>query len=221
MNCFTHALPYLDNPNFIIGTCLPDWMNVIDRKTRFRTHRVTSWLETNPSNDELQLFSGIRQHLHDDVWFHATPTFATLNSQFSREIKQFAPELNGMQTFFIGHILIEMLLDDELSRRFPGQLEFYYSQIQQVDGFWLQSAIERYANKSLATIPNFLNRFISVRFLFDYEFDSRLLFRLNQVMQRVQLQVIPDSVIPWFADARRVITNLTPQLLPNYPISLT
>jgi hypothetical protein len=196
-------------------------MNVIDRKTRFRTHRVISWVETNPSDDELQLFSGIRQHLHDDVWFHATPTFATLNSQFSQEIKQFAPELTGMQTFFIGHILIEMLLDDELSRRFPGQLEFYYSQIQQVDGFWLQSAIERYANKSLATIPNFLNRFISVRFLFDYESDSGLLFRLNQVMQRVQLQIIPDSVIPWLAEARRVIANSTAQLLPNYPISLT
>ena len=34
MNCFSHALPFLDDPVLAVGTCIPDWLAACDRKCR-------------------------------------------------------------------------------------------------------------------------------------------------------------------------------------------
>ena len=36
MNYFAHALPFLDQPYFVAGTAVPDWLSVVDRQVRVR-----------------------------------------------------------------------------------------------------------------------------------------------------------------------------------------
>ncbi|MEZ6096844.1 MAG: hypothetical protein R3C03_21925 [Pirellulaceae bacterium] len=167
-----------------------------------------------------ELFQGIKRHLDDDRWFHGTEAFAELNLIFSSNIRRCMPELSGIQSHFLGHILIEVLLDDELHRRFPGELSRYYSQLDEVDGDWLEAIIRRYSDRPDAPVKHFFDRFRETRFLFDYGDNATLLFRLNQVMKRARLQALDDRLFDWLPIARTTIAQNAQRLLPNYPMSI-
>ena len=58
-----------------------------------------------------------------------------------------------------------------------------------------------------------IERFIEVRFLFDYLDDKTLLMRLNQVMKRVKLAALPNSVLQWLPDAQQLIESRRERML--------
>ncbi len=62
---------------------------------------------------------GIVEHHRDDAWFHETPAFHELSWQFTSRVKEILPEDEGFRPSFLGHILVEILLDAELIRRAP------------------------------------------------------------------------------------------------------
>jgi hypothetical protein len=43
MNYLAHALPFLDDPYFVAGTAVPDWLMVADRRVRMRPRYVEPW----------------------------------------------------------------------------------------------------------------------------------------------------------------------------------
>jgi hypothetical protein len=51
-------------------------------------------------------------------------------------------------------------------------------------------------------MATFVGMFSRERFLFDYQDDAKLLFRLNQVMRRVGLPVLPAGFAELLADLR-------------------
>jgi hypothetical protein len=51
------------------------------------------------------------------------------------------------------------------------------------------------------------------RFLFDYAEDAKLLFRLNQVMRRVGLPLLPNDLTLWLGEARELVTARKHELL--------
>ena len=82
MNCFTHALPYLDDPPFMVGCCLPDWLGAVDRKCRLREKAAREFV-ADPDPLLAAVARGVIQHHQDDRWFHQTPAFAELTASFT------------------------------------------------------------------------------------------------------------------------------------------
>ena len=212
MNFFSHAVDYLHAPLFMAGTAVPDMLSVIDRKVRVRSRGLEPlWYDADP--DVVEIARGIHQHLKDDRWFHANLTFQQLNLQFSQSLREVNPDDESMRPWFLGHILIELILDALLISQHPGQLDVYYQKMEQVDSALIQTVINRVARTPTYDFVRFFEAFCKERFLFDYGDDERLAYRLNQVMERVGLEPFGAPVVALFPGFRQQVGLLQHELL--------
>jgi hypothetical protein len=190
LNYFAHGREFLDNPYFLAGTAVPDWLNVIDRRMRVRSKRAVEFIaDEQPTTAAVA--RGIVQHHRDDDWFHQTRAFVELCLDFAVRIRNVLPADEGFRPSFLGHIRVELLLDAHLIAARPEVLTAYYQALRQVDPQLVQQAVNRMATKETDRFPIFLPRFIDERFLYDYAADDTLLMRLNHVLRRVGLPLLP------------------------------
>src|SRR4051812_38665606 len=118
MNYLAHGWRFTAEPYFLAGTAAPDWMNVIDRKLRLRS-RVATRFVGNPDTQLASVARGVVQHHADDAWFHATPAFNELSLAFAVELRDALPGDEGFRPSFLGHIMVELLLDAVLAEENP------------------------------------------------------------------------------------------------------
>ena len=215
MNYLAHAINYLDRPLFMSGTGVPDMLSVVDRKVRVRSRNLTPLIDSQDS-EVVEIATGILQHLHDDQWFHATKIFNQLNLEFALALRDADPEDTSLRPRFLGHIVIELLLDARLAELHPGVLDRYYEILVRVDAEQIQQVINLASTCQTDQFVRFFEAFCRERFLYDYLDDDRLAYRLNQVMKRVGLPTFGDSVTELFASMRqRVYQCHTELLLPD------
>ena len=212
MNYLSHAYKHLHDPYFIVGTSLPDWMSVIDRRNRARSQSAERILDDDDQR-VVSIARGVMQHHHDDRWFHQTEQFATMSTRFAVELRQLLVENSGHQAGFVGHIVVELLLDAVLSDSNPDYLMRYYEGLQAVDLELIQVAANRICSKPFEALPLLVPRFVQERFLADYATDAGLWMRLNHVMRRVGLPPLPESVVSWLAIARQQVRSAANDLL--------
>jgi hypothetical protein len=220
MNYLAHGWRYLllhendvDTPYFLAGTAAPDWLSVIDRRMRLRSRTVGQYVD---DADPLRaaFARGVMQHHADDDWFHQQQVFVELSLQFTLQIRDLLAPDDGFRPSFVGHILVELLLDACLDEDHPKLLPAYYAALAKLDPHLVQQHINSLATQQSDLIVTFLPRFQAERFLADYRDDSRLLYRLNQVMRRAKLPPLPDSFVQLLPDARRAVRERRDQLLP-------
>ena len=203
MNFLAHAAPYLDTPVMAMGTCVPDWLSAVDRKIRAR--RIMAAAHVDDADAVVaETARGIIAHIDDDRWFHASERFTTMNLQLAVELRDQLPGDRGFRPMFVGHIVIEMLLDAHRQRRHPDVVDRYYAMLRQADHRAIEAAVNRITGKPTDALAPMIGRFTESEFLRDYLDSERLLFRLNQVMKRVSLEALPEALLPWIeaTDAR-------------------
>jgi hypothetical protein len=212
MNYFAHGLPWIDDPYVLAGTALPDWLSVVDRKTRVRSRQALRHVDS--SNPVVAAVArGVLQHHSDDRWFHETPAFAELSLEFCRQLRERLPSDDGFRPFFLGHILVELLLDAHLVAAEPAKLTAYYDAIDAIEPNQLAAAVALLAGRELPDLPVFVRLFSSEGFLWDYLHDAKLLMRLNQVMRRVGLSQLPPELVDWLPGPRAAVAQRGGELL--------
>jgi hypothetical protein len=159
------------------------------------------------------LARGIVQHHHDDDWFHQTRAFAELSLEFTVAIRDLLGADAGFRPSFLGHILVELLLDAALIEAAPERLAAYYQALERLDAELVADAVNRMATRATPLLAPLLPRFSAARFLYDYADDAKLLWRLNQIMRRVQLAALPPSLLEFFPAARRKVAARQAELL--------
>jgi hypothetical protein len=212
MNYFAHGCRFVGDPYFLAGTAVPDWLSIVDRRVRVRA-RGTQPFATDDDPRVAAVARGILQHLADDDWFHQTPAFHELNVRFTGELRQVLADDEGYRPAFLGHILVEILLDAVLIDAEPERLEGYYATLLEVDPQLVEQTVNRIAANSTDRLASLLPRFITERFLFDYLDDARLLHRLNQVMRRVNLSPLPERLLSFLPIARHAVCERKEALL--------
>ncbi len=213
MNYFTHAIRYLDRPYFAAGVCVPDWLSVVDRKARVRGRRISEQLP-ELSGDDTEIARGIQQHLDDDRWFHGTAAFYQVTALIAQSFRENLDESDSWRCGFLGHIVMELLLDSALIEQDSTRLDRYYDLLREINADRLQSVVSSLATREVTRLAEMIDMFINERFLQDYLDDRKLLRRLNQVMKRIQLAPLPDAVLVTLAYAREVVRGEVGQLLP-------
>lgn len=212
MNFLAHALPHLDRPYFVAGTAVPDWLSVIDRKVRVRSVVAKTLIDDSDTRIS-EIAQGIIQHHDDDRWFHGGRAFTELNLEFAVELRDLLVDDEGFRPSFLGHILVELLIDADLIREDPSTVDRYYAVLESLAPELVQDCVNRISKVETDRLVMLVPRFISERFLYDYADDDKLLFRLNQVMRRVRLPVLPATLIPWLQSARRRVSLRRDELL--------
>ncbi|MCA9151484.1 MAG: hypothetical protein KDA92_19360 [Planctomycetales bacterium] len=212
MNYFAHGRTFVDTPLLLAGTAVPDWLSVVNRRVRARAKSARRFLAARDTR-LVQVAAGIVRHHHDDDWFHRTRAFAELSWSFTVEFRDRLPRDDGMRPSFLGHILVELLLDDVLIQQDPSRLHDYYDAMDGLDVEFVAWAVNRIAIGPDVPLERLIPRFSAERFLYDYAEDGKLLFRLNNVMQRVGLPLLPESVCEWFPLARRQVRDRADELM--------
>jgi hypothetical protein len=215
LNYFAHAIRFLEeDPYFLAGTAVPDWMAVADRPVRVRAKLAQQLIDSTSDPVTRSVARGALRHLEDDDWFHATAAFVEVSSDLARRFRAFLGPDHPAQCGFLGHIVTELLIDSELDRRHPGRLQTYYQQLDQIDPLIVEAAVNQMARGETARLRVFIPLFRVHRFLFDYAEDHRLLARLNGVMHRVKLEPLPANLLSELATARGIVRDRIAELLP-------
>jgi hypothetical protein len=212
MNYFAHGRRFLEDPYLVAGTAVPDWLSVVNRKSRARSKLATPFVEDERAAIA-SVARGIVQHHVDDDWFHQTRAFAELSWFFTKEVRDRLPKDDGFRPSFLGHILVELLLDATLIEDEPRQLDAYYEVMDSLDANAINDAVNLMVTQQTGMLAFFIPRFSAERFLYDYLDDEKLLFRLNNVMRRVRLPFLPETLGEFFPEARRLVRERASELL--------
>lgn len=206
MNYLAHAWQFLqegpEDPYELAGVATPDWLGVAAKRTKCRSHHALPHLES--ADPRLAaLARGVCRHHADDAWFHDSAAFGHLSLAFAKRLRLAFGEATSMRPWFLGHILVELLLDDELAQREPELLDRYYQLISQADAKWVAEQIAKMAGRDVGRLAYFIEKYAEIQFLRDYRDDERLAFRLGQVMQRVGLEPLPAEFVELLPDCRQ------------------
>ena len=223
LNFLAHALPSLSDEGEhadlrAVATGLPDLLSVADRSVRLRARMLDAARSFPTWGDDAALAAvcdGVRRHLRDDGWFHATPAFAEVTATLGVTLRETFGPGDGFRCGFLGHVGAEMLLDDVLRERVPGCLGRYYAACDAVDPAELQRCVNALHPVGTDRLAGLFVGFRESRFLEDYATPDRLLFRLNQVCKRVKLTPLPGGAAAVLADARAMVDDRRFDLLPR------
>lgn len=217
MNFFSHGITLLDRPYELAGAAVPDWLSYIDRRVRARRKLAIEFVD-DVDPQVAAVARGIVRHHDDDRVFHGCRAFTELNLEFTVEIRDRVPPDESMRPSFVGHILVELLLDAYLHETYPGRLERYYDALRSVNAETVQAVVNRMATGQTDKLAKVIPQFIETGFLFDYSDNERLLFRMNQVMKRIGFDLLPDDLTEFFVEARKKVEARVDELLP-WPVT--
>ncbi len=143
VNYLAHAYRFLDSPYVVAGVALPDWLSVVGRQYRARAntaktvildieqiHSVVGKANRSQATEFLQ---GVIQHHVDDDAFHQNETFILTSATLSVALRAIHGRDSSIRSGFLGHIIIELLLDDTLSQSNPSLLQEYYKTVDSLD----------------------------------------------------------------------------------------
>lgn len=218
MNYFAHALPFLDNPYFAAATGVPDWLTVVDRKVRVGRKHIVPYLEqSGPETGAIA--GGILQHLRDDAKFHETRAFAEVSFELAVLTRDALAADSGFRPAFLGHLLVEVLLDASLIADRPQQLAAYYAVLDHIDPTRIEGVVNEISPRPTDRLAWMIDRFRRGRILSDYAEDGKLFLRLNQVMRRVGLAELPNQFCRILPEARAKVALRQAELLEGIPVS--
>ncbi|MCA9024443.1 MAG: hypothetical protein KDA86_04445 [Planctomycetaceae bacterium] len=214
VNYFAHGIRYLDRPYFLVGTAMPDFLSVVDRRVRFRSRHVEP-VASDPHANTSEFAAGVLQHLEDDRWFHKTRGFFEVTSELTVLFRKHVDGDDRFRASFLGHVVTELLLDRVLIADHPGTLDRYYEAWLQIDRELVQQLVNRMSREPTDRLAAGLRLFQEERFLYDYADSERLLYRLNQVMKRVKLPPLPESTIIVLTEGEKIVRDCWRDLLPS------
>jgi len=184
---FTQAEP---NPYYTLGSLLPDL---------FRNHRA-NWKFNPEKQPELfqgdenlrQMLRGWELHLEVDHLFHDAARFKQESSILRKELVNVFHQL-PKRPFFLAHIGYELLLDSLLIRHRLVDTHKFYETLAACQ----TEVIERFLNQ-LGIYHNdrfydFLNDFISSRYLESYAKTESIVYALDRIGRRVWIDAFTDE----------------------------
>lgn len=216
MNYFAHALPFLDEPYLALGTGVPDMLAVVDRKVRVRRRHAEAFVDDDDPA-VAAVARGIVQHLKDDARFHQGREFVELSLELTQTAKAVLGPDSGFRPSFLGHLLVEILLDDALIAQQPQRLEQYYRVLGSADAGGVEAIVNQIAPRPTDRLASMIRIFYEHRVLSDYAEDEKLLVLLNRVMRRVKFAELPESFCELLPEARRKVAARAKELLEGIP----
>lgn len=206
MNYLAHAMGCLDDPYQVAGAATPDWLCMTRPRLRCRSRQAAPFVDA----DDPRLAAvarGVMRHHADDDWFHETGAFGDLSMELARQVRWATGDRDGMRPGFLGHILVELLLDATLIAEDRRGVDAYYAALEAVDADFVAAKIGEMNGCDASGVGALIKRFVEIRFLYDYMEDDTLLFRLNQVMRRVRLPELPAKMAEILPGARRLVAE--------------
>jgi hypothetical protein len=212
VNFLAHGFRHVGDPWLVAGTALPDWLRMLDRRSRLRPDDVA------PRQDDADarvasLARGVLRHFDDDRRFHGSAAFAQTRRAVADLLRSALPESEGHRPSFVAHVLLEIQLDASLDAASPGVLDAYYAALASLDPDDVDEVVRRVDPDRPARLPDLLRRFVDERFVEEYRDPALLLRRLDRVVRRVRQPPLPERLVEALPATRALVDARREQLL--------
>lgn len=190
MNFISHF--YLDrdvqNSLFIVGSVTPDLMSIYNSGLRIKKSHLNRFQSNLHPEVPESFVKGLARHFFVDRVFHSSEHFSAETKLISNDLAERFPQYDIQRKFFIGHILLELVLDKILIDSNPGLLEDFYAHFSQADEYIrIQNATAEVSGHDLPKYTSFLKKFYDHKYLRQYKRYEHIAFVLNQILRRVKI----------------------------------
>jgi hypothetical protein len=164
---------------FILGTVLPDLLKNADKTIVLHPEKL---LHKNPHVNAL--VRGWNKHLEVDRYFHSSDFFAT----HSHELKKLlAPVIEGspVKPFFLGHIAVELILDNLLLTTDKVKVEDFYDHLKGCDNTIIEEFLTSAGLTDTTRFFRFYEGFKRDGYLHTYSETEQIAYALKRICMRV------------------------------------
>nr|WP_199157135.1 ACP phosphodiesterase [Pedobacter sp. ASV2] len=212
MNFLSHY--YFDrlstNSNVVMGTVLPDLIKNASKEANLYPQKNEFLFKGNPNEENL--LRGWKRHLAVDLFFHSSDFFLEKTAELKILIK---PVVEGtpVRPSFLAHIGLELLLDHLLIEHNLIHVPHFYDHLNGVEKDSLADFLEHCNFKQPDVFFNFLEKFISSRYLLSYQKLDNISYALNRICMRLWPQSLDEKQL---LDLTVQITFYKQQLEKDY-----
>ena len=181
MNFLSHY--YFDRDTkdcyFILGTILPDLLKNADKTIVLHPEKLS-----HPNPEVNSIIAGWNKHLQVDKYFHSSQFFL----HHSHTLKNLlTPAITGspVKPFFLGHIAIELILDNLLLTAGIISVDDFYSHLDNCNLETINEFLKFSGMKNPAIFAKFYDGFKKSRYLRTYKDLTQITYALKRICMRV------------------------------------
>lgn len=224
MNFLAHGHRWLDRPDRLAGTALPDWLSLLAPASRLRG-RALGLPEREDRSAEAEVLRGVRIHHAEDRWFHQQPAFEELVREGTAALRAAYPagaEDRRFKPRFLAHVAVEVLLDAWLLEREPGLGAAWRASLEHADLAALEATVAAHAPEPAPGLADRIRQFRATAYAEGYGDEAEVARRLSRVAQRVRVHAPPAdvTVLAVAALRPRVAQRALALLPPPWPARL-
>ena len=196
MNFLSHFYFDRDNLNcyHILGTVLPDLLKNADKTIVLHPEKLINVDEC--VND---IIRGWNRHLEVDRYFHSSDFFIN----HSHELKKLlAPAIEGssVKPFFLGHIALELILDNLLVTTGKIDVDDFYARLDGCKEDFIQQFLIFIGLEDSAVFFKFYGNFKKSRYLHSYAEINQIAYALKRICMRVWKDPFTDKQLADISD---------------------
>jgi hypothetical protein len=205
MNFLSHYYFDRDTPDcyFVLGTVLPDLLKNADKTVVLHPQKL---IHPNPKVNSI--ISGWNRHLLVDKHFHSAEFFLKHSHALKKLLAPAIAE-SPVKPFFLGHIAIELLLDNLLITSSKVNVNAFYDHLESCEDAVIRQFLFFAGMENPEIFFKFYNEFKRSRYLHTYINIGQITYALKRICMRVWRD-------PFTAQQE---TDMT-ELLLNYRIGL-
>jgi acyl carrier protein phosphodiesterase len=168
--------------NVIIGVVLPDFVKTAEKNYNLYPAKEIHSFKGDIS--QLSLHKGWERHIKVDALFHSSTFFAE-QTQILKQLLLPVMEGSPVKPFFLAHIGVELVLDHLLLVNADVAVGLFYDALAASDKVALDQFLKNCGLTDTTNFFNFLNGFISGKYLFSYQKIENIAYALNRICMRV------------------------------------
>lgn len=195
-------------PEFHLGSLLPDILSAYDRQIRFRRAFPTS---------RTALAGGIRCHLDADESFHRSAFFKDCNDHILSILLRRMPR-TGIRLFFLSHVTVEFLLDHLLMERDPRSGTALYDSLSRCSMTDVGGYLADMFGRTPASITHHLDTFLALRFILTYGTFDGLAHGISAVLRRARQRSLTGELLAVWKDIAHESLSILRGRLNELPV---
>lgn len=190
MNFVSHY--YLDrqrssDPYFFFGVITPDLVGVFDRKIKLKPHTLPKLDSKGHLPQDLAFFKGVKRHFEADAIFHTSEFFYSQTAALGDKLREAFDEKKLPRSYFLAHILLELLLDKILIQAHPEILPEFYQHLDDIAYLDQLRLSEWVCKTKMNRYQAYLMRFQERQYLYDYADWRHILFVMRRILDKVHI----------------------------------
>ncbi|WP_374950204.1 hypothetical protein [Mucilaginibacter sp.] len=181
MNFLSHFYFDRDTTNcyFTLGTVLPDLLKNADKSIILHPEKLV-----HSNADVNAIIQGWNKHLLVDKYFHSSDFFLIHSHQLKKELTA-AITGSPVKPFFLGHISIELILDNLLITTNKISVAGFYEHLDSCDHVVIHEFLDFAGMKNPNVFFRFYDEFKRSRYLNTYVNLNQITYALKRICMRV------------------------------------